>query len=388
MNANLVNNIIAICTAMSFSLLSCFTYAEASMDDGAIKSPDGLYVVGEYTVTQIKVTEPPINGQYKFNSYIIEKASTYSTDYKYSEFSKRNRVGDHLVNGLWVTDSQQFHESFLTQIPKANQCSFWSDPTWSFSHIPTTVNLDGRKVSAWKSINSHSNNRVPKAACETRQTNIMTCRFECLKWTEPTPSSYIFEKKNDALEYLRNEVNKPTAGDLSVEQDKDDIKRSQLRDEYFKEQAEKRKAKQKQAEDWAKARAKEKADKKVKQEEQRLENKRKAEEKKATQKKNSEYDAAWQTIIKKRTEKLSKLDREYREKLGAPPRRYRYGDQVTSIEDQKAEALSYAEARKNKKPTTMSREERRAASLAYAEARKKVEMEYQEAKAKILKDKQ
>ena len=149
-----------------------------------------------------------------------------------------------------------------------------------------------------------------------------------------------------------------------------------------------RQAKQKKVEDLAKARAKEKADKKIKQEEQRLEKERKATAKKATQKKNSEYDVAWKTLIKKRTEKLNNLDREYREKLGAPPKRYRYGDQVTSIENQKAEALAYAEARKNKKPIAMSREERRAASLAYAEARKKVEMEYQEAKAKLLKDKQ
>ena len=409
MRANLKKNVIAICTAMLFLLLSCFTYAESEMGNDAIKSPDGLYRVGKYTVTQIKVTEPPINGQYKFNSYIIERASTYSPYYKDTEFSKHYKVGDHYVNGLWAPDSQQFYSSIFVkavQIPNgifgktiiAPQCDYWPDPTWGFSYIPTTVNLNGRKVSTWKQTNSFSNNHhVPKKSCDITQTNTRTCERECIAWKENRPSLYLFENKEDALEALslgfgnpnrieptqhNTKISKPNK---TVEPSEHQIKRSQITSEHLKKKAEEKAARQKHAENLAKARAIEKTKQEAIREEQRIENERKSEARKAVQKKKSEYASAIKILVKKRSEKLSDLDREFREKLGLPPRR---NIKFTSREDRKAEALAYAEARKNKKPITMSREEQRATKLAYAEARKKVGAEYQKEKAKLLKEKQ
>lgn len=95
---------------------------------GDIESPDGLYQVTESAVYQIKVTEKNSYGQYKFNSYIIERASKHSNYYKHTEFSKRHKVGDHVVNGLWTPDSQQFYASNFEKVLQAQQCNFWTDP--------------------------------------------------------------------------------------------------------------------------------------------------------------------------------------------------------------------------------------------------------------------
>lgn len=163
------------------------------------------------------------------------------------------------------------------------------------------------------------------------------------------------------------------------------------REREQRKKAEQLRAKEKEkarTEEYAKARAEEIARQEAAREEQRLENERKAEARKETQKKNEEYSAAIQALVKQREEKLSELNREYREQLGAPPRRNLNGDNYISREERKKQAVAYAEARKNKQQAPMSRKEARAAGLEYAEARKKVEIEYQEAKAKLLKEKQ
>ncbi|MBV1911763.1 MAG: hypothetical protein KUG78_20895, partial [Kangiellaceae bacterium] len=128
-----------------------------------------------------------------------------------------------------------------------------------------------------------------------------------------------------------------------------------------------RKAKQKRAEELAKARAEKKAKKATAREELLLENERAI---KAAKKKNEEYNVAWQALIKQREKKLQKLDAEYREKMGIPPRRDR--TQAKSREERKAQALAYAEARKNTQQVAISRKEGKAVVLAYREARKKV----------------
>ena len=162
---------------MSFSLLSCFTCAESEMDNGAIKSPDGFYMVGPLAVYQIKATEPPSNGSYKVNGYIVERASTFSTYYKYTEYSKHFKIDEHIESGWWAPNSQQFYVEKLGKSSKVKNCSSWTDPVWSFSFIPTTFSLNGREVTAWKETNNYSNDRVPKGLCDKMTTYRDTCMF-------------------------------------------------------------------------------------------------------------------------------------------------------------------------------------------------------------------
>ncbi len=367
---------------------------------GAIESPDGLYQVTESAVYQIKVTEKNSYGQYKFNSYIIERASKHSNYYKHTEFSKRHKVGDHVVNGLWTPDSQQFYASYFEKVLQAQQCNFWTDPDWSFSYIPTTFQLNGREVSAWKSINSYSNNRKPKRSCDWVQIDRKTCKVECTKWIDATPSSYLFENKSDAIEYLKDGKRLPTVQSKpkkAAAPSEKQIQRSKMISDNLRKQAKERKAKQKRAEELTKARAKEKSRQAALKEEQRLENERKAAARKAAQKKNEEYSSAIQALVKESSEKLKVLEIEHRKKIGAPPRLIDLnGDNRISPEEKKAHALAYEayiESSKNK--PKLSREEHQAARLEqraarqeYTKARKKVEAEYQEAKAKLLKEKQ
>lgn len=363
---------------------------------GSIESPDGLYQVTPNAVYQIKVTEKNSYGQYKFNSYIIEKAGKYSNDYKNTKFSKHYKVGDHAAKGLWSPNAQQFYISSFEVIPKAPQCNQWTDPEWTFSYIPTTIELNGRKVSAWKDTDHL---KPDKRTCDWVKIDKKTCKIECTKWREAFPSSYLFNIKEDAIAYLRYRISQPTPATSHTRPTKPSgsnkhgtaqskpnkisqpnehqIKRSQRISEHLKKQAERKKAKQKQAEELAKARAKEKARQAALKEEQRLENERKEAARKAAQKKNEEYSAAIQALVKERAEKLKELEIKYKEIAGVP---YQNRTQAQSRKELKAQALANAEARKS-----MSREEQRAARLEYAKARKKVEMEYREAKAKLEK---
>ena len=205
-------------------------------------------------------------------------------------------------------------------------------------------------------------------------------------WRLQLPLKYC---KAQALDMHMDDAERSRAKELSIRKERlaEEFKKIRQGQEpqHIKDD---RKAKQEAEQEEIRIRNAHKAKQEAAQEEQRLEKERKATAKKSAQKKNEEYNVAWQALIEKRAEKLSTLDREYREKVGAPPRRNRNGNNYISTEERKAEALAYAEARKNKKPIVMSREERKAEALAYSEARRKVEAEYQEAKAKLLKDKQ